>query len=208
MDMSWASYTLGDLLMFSPSTYERMHALTHQAWWPVSVLLGVALGVTVLKACLHASGAPQRAVPWIAASLVLVGIALLSSAVLFVHARFADIFSGGDVAAILLGVGAVALVVAGVFTRLRPVLTRVGPMRRRVGAGLVFYALLVHPLAWLALGRPVEASEWFGLAPDPGAVAALGVLALAGQRGGVWLAAVPAAWLLFSATMHAAMAGI
>ena len=45
-----------------------------------------------------------------------------------------------------------------------------------VGLGLLLWAVLVHPLLALALGRPWVQAEVFGLAPDPTAIAVLGVL--------------------------------
>ena len=51
-----------------------------------------------------------------------------------------------------------------------------GRVRRRVGLGLLLWAVLVHPVLALAMGRPWVQAEVFGLAPDPTAIAVLGVL--------------------------------
>ena len=53
-------------------------------------------------------------------------------------------------------------------------------------------------------GRPIQAAEVFGIAPDPTAIATLGLLATASPKGAAWLlVGVPAAWCLASwATLH------
>lgn len=49
-------------------------------------------------------------------------------------------------------------------------------LRRRIGALLCGWALLGHPLLAPAFGRPWPQGEFFGLAPDPTAIATLGFL--------------------------------
>ena len=49
----------------------------------------------------------------------------------------------------------------------------------RAGAGIFFFALLVIPLIGPLLGRSWRQIEIFGVAPDPTAVATLGILLLA-----------------------------
>ncbi|MGB0721401.1 MAG: DUF6064 family protein [Gammaproteobacteria bacterium] len=204
--MSWTDYSLVDLVMFAPSTYVRMFALTNAAWWPVSALLGGALVITVMLAWREVGG-ERTGRAWARVGVGLAGLAMLNSAVVFLAGRFAAIFNGGEIAAWVYAIGGSGLLVAALMTRAEAV-SPVAPAARHLGALLVVYGLFLHPWVSVLMGRPVGAGEWFALAPDPTAVVALGTLALAGQRGRIGLAAVPAAWLLFSFLLHLGMAQV
>ena len=72
--------------------------------------------------------------------------------------------------------------------------------RARAGIGLLAAALLVWPILAPLDGRSWREAEVFAVAPDPTAVATLGLLALAAR--GRWtalLGVVPALWLAVSA---------
>jgi hypothetical protein len=64
--------------------------------------------------------------------------------------------------------------------------------------GLLLFALLMLPLMGPLLGRSWTQAEVFGMAPDPTALATLGVLLLAGVRPAWGLFPIPAAWCLIS----------
>jgi hypothetical protein len=53
-----------------------------------------------------------------------------------------------------------------------------------IGIALYVYALALHPLIALVAGRPLQAAEVVGIAPDPTAIATLGLLSLAPRRAG------------------------
>ena len=67
----------------------------------------------------------------------------------------------------------------------------------RIGLALIVYALAVHPLIALFTGRPWTQAEIFGLAPDPTAIATLGVL-LAADRPRWHLLMLPLLWCAIS----------
>ena len=71
-------------------------------------------------------------------------------------------------------------------------------LQRRAGLGLVLFALLLFPLIGPLLGRSWSQAEVFGMAPDPTALATLGVLLFAGVRPAWALFPVPVAWCLIS----------
>ena len=69
-----------------------------------------------------------------------------------------------------------------------------------IGIALYVYALALHPLIALVAGRPLQAAEVVGIAPDPTAIATLGLLSLAARRTGTLpLIIVPIIWCLASA---------
>ncbi|MCW5773910.1 MAG: MFS transporter permease, partial [Rhodospirillaceae bacterium] len=70
---------------------------------------------------------------------------------------------------------------------------------------LAAFAVVAYPLLAPAVGRPWPQAELFGVAPDPTAVATLGIV-LAAARGGGWaLIALPLAWCLVSGLTLLAM---
>lgn len=105
-----------------------------------------------------------------------------------------------------------ALMAAGLFalTLRHPVAT--GSTRRyRVGLGLVLWSVFAHPWLALASGRPWAQAEVIGLAPDPTAIATLGLLLCVDTRARAlpWvLRAGAMAWLVASAATLATMGSL
>ena len=65
------------------------------------------------------------------------------------------------------------------------------------GVALVAYAVLLHPLIAPLTGRPWVQAEVFGIAPDPTAIATLGVI-LAATRAHWHLLILPVIWCVIS----------
>lgn len=162
----WWTYRPSDFLMFAPRTYWRLFELHNEAWWPAPPLLallglaglwwGLRQGPTALRA-----GAAGLAAAWafVAAAFLLPRYAPINWAA----SGFAVVFM------------AQALGLAALATRADLQAAPTG-LRRGIGALLAGWALLGHPLLALAFGRPWPQGEFFGLAPDPTAIATLGFL--------------------------------
>ncbi len=88
----------------------------------------------------------------------------------------------------------------------RFIIVRAGRWRQRAGLGIFLFALGVYPILGLALGRNWTQAEVIGLAPDPTALATLGVLLLTGTRSFWVLAPIPILWCLISGATLWAMA--
>ena len=74
----------------------------------------------------------------------------------------------------------------------------------RLGLLIAVVGLVVYPLLPPLFGRPWASAEVFGIAPDPTAIAALGVLLAASSGLVPLLLAIPLLWLLLSGlTLHA-----
>ena len=67
---------------------------------------------------------------------------------------------------------------------------------RRAGLAIFLFALLAQPLIGPLLGRPFRQIEPFGVAPDPTAVATLGILLISTDRVAWELMVIPIAWCL------------
>jgi len=197
----WWTYRPEDFLMFAPPTYWRLFELHNQAWWPAQ-LLAVSAGLAIAVGLWRCKPAALR---WATGALALT-FAFVAWA--FLWQRYAAINWAAVGFAWAFGAQAVGLLVMG--TQPSLVLTA-GRARRQVGLGLLLWAVLVHPWLALAVGRPWVQAEVFGLAPDPTAIAVLGVLlcADAGKRAlrlllGV-LRAGALAWCAVSAATLATM---
>ncbi len=186
------NYRLDDLLMFSPETYTRLFERLNEAIWPGHWLLA-ALVLAMLLLAASRAGTAHR----------LAG-ALLAGAWGGVAWRFFDLYAEINLAApgfaALFAGQAVALLLLA-FPGRGLVIDRPRRPRAWLGLALVLWGLLLHPLAWLAAGRPLAGTELFGVAPDPTAITTAGLLLMARLPGPGRLALLilPSMWLLISA---------
>ena len=193
----WWTYRLSSFLLFSPRTYHRLFELYNRAIFPAqAVFLGLGLAIPVLLT--RGPAARRRAVPaMLAAAWLFVAVAFLAlryASINFATVHFAWAF--GLEAALFVGLG----VARGGLSFDRP-----SGAIARVGMAVFAFALAVEPLVGPALGRGWREVELFGVAPDPTAVATLGLLLVARGRGRGLLMVVPAIWCLTTGAFLAAM---
>lgn len=196
----WWTYRPSDLLMFSPRIYARLFEAVNLQWWPLALLLPLA--ALAWAWLLWRRGAGLR--PGLAAlGAVWIFVAWSFHLERFVPINWAAVgFAAGFA---LQGAGLLGLALIG------GVRCRAQGARGAAGLLLWLLALVAHPLLAGAQGRPWLQAEVFGLAPDPTAIATLG-LALWLQpitRGATWAARLlvvpPLLWCGVSALMLSAM---
>jgi hypothetical protein len=188
----WWTYGLRDFLLFSPRVYWRLFELHNEAVWPlhvVALMLGAAIAVWLIR--------PR---PWSGR------VAISTLAVVWVWVAWS--FLWNRYATINWAVGymvpafvAEALLL-GWFGGVRGRLSwgAVGPFPTLIGIALFVYALVLHPFVPLLSGRPFQSAEVFGIAPDPTAIATLGMLLIVGRL----MLVVPVMWGCASwATLYA-----
>jgi Family of unknown function (DUF6064) len=193
----WWTYTPEDFLLFSPRVYWRMFELHNGAVWPLQIpalLLGAAILVWVVR--------PR---PWSdrAVSAILAA-AWIWVAWAFLWNRYATINWAAAYAVPAFAVEALLLAWAGaVWDHLRFAASRTVP--GMVGLALFLYALVLHPLVAPLAGRPIRAAEVLAVAPDPTAIATLGLVSMASRGATAWpLLVVPSVWCAASgATLRA-----
>lgn len=188
----WWTYALSDFLLFSPRTYYRLFELYNADIWPAQIVASV-LGVAILV-LLHRGGDGRGRV--IAAIL---GACWLWIAWAFHGARYATI----NWAAVYVAVGFAGeglLIVWAGLIRNRMLVPADGQGVDRVGLAVVLFALVGQPLIGPLVGREWSQVEVFGVAPDPTAVATLGVLLCVAGRAFWLLAALPIAWCVVTGT--------
>lgn len=182
-------YTLSDLLLFSPETYFRLFERANTLW-----PLGLLLALPVLAAVLRPA--------WLRLAPVALAVASALVAGWFLQRFYAPIHlaAGGYALAFAIEALLLALVAwRGITGDAVP-----GPAASP-GLLLAAYALVLHPLVIIATGRAWRGTELFAIAPDPTALATLGLLLAAPGRWR-WLAVpIPMLWCLVSGLTWLAM---
>ena len=189
------TYTLSDFLMFSQRSYYRLIALYNEAVWPAH-LLALAAGLIVIG-CIARPGAQARRL-----ALLVLAVAWGWVGWAYHLERYADINTAGPWFALAFGVQSVMLC----FMALRSHGAAPAGMQKQVALGLSGLAVLGYPLLALGSGRGWNQAEVFGIAPDPTAVATLGLLLACRAHPLYWL--IPLAWCAVSgATLMELRAG-
>jgi Family of unknown function (DUF6064) len=193
--LDW-SYRLSDFLLFSPRVYWRMFELHNTALWPLPLVM-LAVGIAALALAILRPQQPARPIAILLAALwAWVGWS-------FVWERYATINWTAVYAAPLFAIEALLfLILGGAFNRLS---LELRDARGMVGILLVALAL-GYPLLAPLFGRPWHGAEFFGIAPDPTAIATLGFLLMARGRSTLLLYPIPLLWCLASGLTLWAMA--
>ena len=182
----WWTYRLSDLLLFSPRTYYRMFELYHEQIWPIHlVVLGSLVAITVLL---------RRDQEWSGRAIAgVLAVWWVWVAVAFHLQRYATINWAATYFAALFAIQGLLLVWYGVVRgRIRFSLSR--QPTAYTAFGLILVALVFEPIAGRIAGRAWSQVEFFGLTPDPTAIATLGFLALSTPRASRALVVIPVAW--------------
>ena len=196
----WWTYRPSDLLMFSPRIYARLFEAVNLQWWPLALLLPLA-------------GLAWAWLLWRRGAGLRPGLAALAAVWVFVAwsfhlERFVPInwaAAGFALAFALQGAALLGLALTGG--------VQCRPRGARGAAGLVLWllALAAHPVLAAAQGRPWLQAEVCGLAPDPTAIATLGLWLWLQPitRVATWLTrllgVLPLLWCAVSALMLSSM---
>ena len=187
----WWTYRPEDFLLFSPRVYWRMFELHNEAVWPlqvIAVLLGAAIFVWSVR--------PR---PWSDRVIwAVVAAAWIFVAWGFLWTRYATInWAAAYTVPIFAAEG---LLLAGIGAwRARLHIAAMRTVPSMAGLAIFLYALVLHPFVAMLAGRPVQAAEIVGIAPDPTAIATLGLLSRVSVGTLTWmLLAVPLGWCIVS----------
>jgi len=184
----WWTYRPSDFLMFSAASHARLLESYNRDHWPLHLLMvGVVavLAWTMVRPSRHGTRAA-------AALLALLWVWVSGS---FHWNRFSEINTAAIYLAAAWALQAVGLGVCAALPE-RHALQRSWP---RAGAALLGVAVLVWPLLALVMGRSWREAEFFGMAPEPTALATLGWLLAVAPRLQRLLVVIPALSLLVGA---------
>ncbi len=186
----WWTYRLSNFLLFSPQTYHRLFELYNAAVWPAQIA-AVAVGLAILLLLVRPERTRSRLLAaFLAACWFWIAIAFHAN-------RYATINWAAIYFAWAFGLEAALLLWTGI-VRARLVFERDAALAGRAGFWTFVFALAVQPLIGLLLGRGWRQIEIFGIAPDPTALATLGILLLATGRARWHLIVIPAIWCAIS----------
>jgi hypothetical protein len=188
----WWTYRLGDFLLFSSRAYWRLFELANEAFWPLQIPV-LLIGTAILALLFRPRSWSNRAIPAVlAAAWLSVSFGFLwthYAAINWAAIYFAPAFVGEALLVLWLGT-----------VRGRLAFAAKHGVAEVIGIALYFYALAVHPLTALVAGRPLQAAELIGIAPDPTAIATLGLLSLSPRGAGtVLMVMLPIIWCFASA---------
>ena len=169
----WWTYQPSDFLLFAPRTYYRLFELYNIDIWPLQILalLAGAAILVLIRIRIVSSG---RIIG------VLLAACWLWVAWAFHWQRYATINWAASYFAVGFAIEALLLIWIGVVRDSLRFDSTPG-VRARIGVAIFAFALMIQPLPQLLSGRNWQQLEVFGVAPDPTAVATLGVL-LASNR--------------------------
>jgi len=193
----WWTYRLGSFLLFSPRTYYRLFELYNEAVWPAQIL-AMALGLWILALLVRGGPTRGRAVGAVLAAC------WLWSGVAFLALRYAKINFAATYFAWAFALEAALLVGTAVFPGRVAFEPRSG-VGVPAGRLILLVSLVVFPILAPLFHRGWLCAEVFGLAPDPTAVATLGVLLTARGRGRWLWMAVPVLWCVVTGLTLLAM---
>lgn len=188
---TWLSYSLHDLLIFSPASYFRLFELSNQALWPWHILL---LGLAIVAAYYALSARyPRLTLIWLAAVWAFVGYWFLLRYYSQIN-TLADVLAYGFFTQAGLLVLGAALIRPGEVSR----------WQRTAGIILLAYGYLLHPCTLWLWSRAASGVEVFSVAPDPTAVATLGFALLLPLRWKPVFMIIPLLWISFSILTYVA----
>jgi hypothetical protein len=186
----WWTYSLSDFLLFSPRTYYRLFELYNAAMWPLQIL-ALALGVALLGLLLRDTAWRGRAIAAILAAC------WLWVAWAYLWQRYDTINWAASYFAVGFAIEALLLIWTGIVRDRLGFLSGAGPVGA-AGLCIFVFALVGYPLIGPLNERPWRQAEIFGLAPDPTAIATVGVL-VAAHRPRWSLLIIPLIWCAISA---------
>ena len=191
MIAEWTSYRIEDFLLFSKETYSRLFELNNATYWPLP-LLATAAGLGLIALVFRRPSGTFLIVA------IFLSVLWGACAWAFFWTSYATINWTATYAALAFTLQA-ALLLFILPAKRRPD-AHPRELARWLGLTLLIFAVVIHPLLAFMTGHPLLSAEVIGLAPDPTAIATLGVLLVLshGWRK-IVLSLIPVCWLLVSA---------
>ena len=189
----WWTYRPSDFLLFSPQTYYRLFELYNTQIWPLQILT-LACGVTILVLVRYNPPWQGRVIAAILATI------WLWVAWAYHLQRYASINWAANYFAIGFAIEAALLIWIGIIKDHLVFLAAKSTLKN-TGLGIFLFALFIQPLLGAVAGRGWLQSEIFGVAPDPTAVATLGIILLTTKKFYGLLLLIPFLWCAISGTI-------
>lgn len=186
----WWTYSLSDMLLFSPRVYYRLFELHNHSLWPAQ-LLTVAAGLGMVFALARPSIVRTRL------TFVVLGIIWIWVGWAFFWVRYATINWAAPYITPAYVLEGLMLIATGLL-RNQFSFSPAATFSRNTAIVLLMAILIGYPLIAPAVGRSWSSAEVFGIAPDPTALATLAVLAASPKGGRLVLMVIPLLWIVIS----------
>jgi hypothetical protein len=192
----WYSYSLSDLLMFSPAAYFRLFELYNAAVWPAH-LAAFAIALLLTGLVLRPERRNGRLIP------MTLAIAWAFPAWAYFLRHYAQINLAAPYFAVAFGAEALLFAGTAIVGRLRFGWGK--DPAAWVGVSLLMLAVAIFPLLEPLSGGSWAGAQFFALAPDPTAIGTLGLLLMASGPGRWLLLPLPVLWCGVSGFTHLVM---
>ena len=189
------TYSLIDFFPFDAESYLSLFRLQNEAWWPLHVFIAIALFVPLAIVAVSWRSEQERMRLYAVRALQLFLVFAWASASWFILIRYSTLnWAAYNLGFVFFGQAILMLlmsVLGAIDVESLPPKER-GPTYW-AGALFVLFALFGYPAFGLAFGHGWSGIEFVGLAPDPTAIATIGIMLMC-RKPYLWLLAVPAAW--------------
>lgn len=189
------SFSLRDLLIFSPESYFKLFELSNNALWPFHIPLALLTIAALVLLYKRTQFGPRLILIWL-------GLVWAFVAYSYFGLYFSQLSTYADKISYVFWAQTCFLLIVALTTNhelIRNLKTPIKQWKLQLGGGLILYGLLIHPFVSLSLwNQPLSRIELFSIAPDPTAIATIGFILLLPVRLYLLLIAIPVLWLLFS----------
>ena len=189
------SFSLRDLLIFSPESYFKLFEISNQALWPFQLPL-------LLLALLAIALIYKR--PHFTSKLIYSGLGLIwvFVAYWYFNLHYSQISTYAHYLAYAFYAQACLLFMFAFFSNSESInfeQTNYQKLPLVLGVALITYGLIIHPIVSILIwNQPLIRVELFSIAPDPTAIASIGFILLLPAKGSFILTIIPILFLLMS----------
>lgn len=189
------SFSLRDLLIFSPESYFKLFELSNKALWPLHIPFGLLAIIAIVVLYKRQHFATQFYLAWLGLVWGFVGYSYFGVfySQISTYAHYVNYFFWAE--ALLLFLYAFVANHESIYS----IKTPLGKWRIISGYSLIVYGVFIHPMVSLFIwNQSIIRLELFSIAPDPTAIATIGFTLLLPARGYLILVVIPSLWLLLS----------
>ena len=189
------SFSLRDLLIFSPESYFQLFEISNRALWPFQLPLLLLFTLALVLIYKRPRFTSKLIHSWL-------GFIWFFVAYWYFNVHYSQISTYAHYLAYAFYVEAFLLFITAFVSRNDAInfdQTDYQKLLLILGVGLITYGLIIHPIMSLLIwNQSLIRAELFSIAPDPTAIASIGFILLFPVKGSLVLIIIPILWLLFS----------
>ncbi len=191
MDVSF-SYSLRDLLIFSPDSYFKLFELSNEALWPFHIPLGILAIIALFLVCSKQGQFYRLVLGWLGVVWFFVGY-------WYFYVHFSQISTYAKILSYFFWSQSLLFLIFSFVARYHESKVIFTRLQIISGTGLVLYGYLIHPvLSGYLWDQSIYGLEYFSVSPDPTVISTLGFILIIRPKGYLLLSVIPLLWLCFS----------